>query len=137
MLMNSIVISVFKYGAPLLINSNNNIMQKLNTLIIKCARPILGFESYKWNTHKIMKSLKWNTFYHTVIIESIVFIQKCIFEDTPQTITELITYSINRSQNVRSIRKPYVKYPIDSSKHLKEYIYEYFSSNHIPKNETT
>ena len=39
-LFNSIIISVFKYGSPLLINSSTQSLHKLNTLLIKCARPI-------------------------------------------------------------------------------------------------
>ena len=46
MLVNSIIISVFKYGCPLLINSNTQSLNKINSLLLKCTRPILGFQSY-------------------------------------------------------------------------------------------
>ena len=64
MLTDSIIISVFKYGAPLLTNCNYRVLQKMNTLLLKCSRPILGFNSYKWTTTKIMKTLNWTTFQH-------------------------------------------------------------------------
>ena len=47
MLTDSIIISVFKYGAPLLTNCNYRVLQKMNTLLLKCSTPILGFNSYK------------------------------------------------------------------------------------------
>ena len=43
-----------------------------------------------------------------IIIESILSIHKCIYENYPETIMELITYSINREKNVRSIGKPMI-----------------------------
>ena len=90
-------------------------LSKLNTLLIKCTRSILGFDSYKWNTVKIMNKLKWNTFFHTLIIESICIIHKSIFEQVPISIAELITYSINKEENIRSVIKPMVKINIECS----------------------
>ena len=107
--MNSIIISVFKYSCPLLIDSNKLLINKLNTLLLKCSRPILGFTSYKLNTTTIMKRLNWNTIHHMIMIESNIFIHKCIFEGLPVTINELLTFSLNREVNVRSVRKPIIK----------------------------
>ena len=165
MVMNSIVLSVFNYGSPLLINSNVRSLQKLNTLLIKCTRPILGFESYKWSVQKIMSKMKWQTFYHTVVYESIMFIHKSIFENIPKTITELVTQSLNNECNIRSgrkflvIREPksnkerqtliyksiflyntlpdiFKTYnPKKLKKYLREYIFHNFPNNSIPKNE--
>ena len=163
MVINSIIISVFKYSAPIMVNSDLKSLQKINTLLLKCTRPILGYQSYKWSTNKIMKCLKWSTYYHIIIYESIMLIHKCIFEATPLTIMDLITFSINRSSNVRSVRKPLMSEqtkssklqqtviyrsvylynllpdqlrtynPIKLKKHLKEFLYEYFPNNSIPK----
>ena len=167
MLFNSLIISVFKYACPILINTKSAPLKKLNTLLMKCTRPILGFNSYKWSTTKIMKILGWVTIHHMIIIESILFIHKCIYENNPLTITELITYSINRDTNFRSIRKPMVRKehssikvkqslinksiflyntlpdelktynPKKLAKYLRNYILEYFSNNTIPKNDIT
>ena len=159
--------SIFKYSCPLLINSNKIIINKLNTLLIKCSRPILGYESYKYNTTAIMKKLNWSTVHHMLMIESCIFIHKCIFEGIPTTINELITFSINREKNVRSIRKPLIRIPCNSVKANQSLIYqavflynklpdiyrtyninkfkkytnifikENFANNDIPKNEVT
>ena len=165
MLFNSLIISVFKYACPILINSGYYLLKKLNTLLLKCTRPILEFHSYKWSMAKIMKLLGWVTVYHMVVMESILFIHKCIYENCPSTITELITFSINRDINVRNVRKPIVAKqhksikvkpllinksiylynqlpdelrtysPKKLAKHLRQYIFEYFPNNIIPKND--
>ena len=102
-----------------------------------------------------------------IIMESILFIHKCIFENCPKTITELLTFSINRDINVRNIRKPLIVKQHKSNKvkqsiinksiylynqlpdelrtyntkkltkHLRQYIFEYFPNNTIPKNDIT
>merc|ERR1712240_864052 len=66
MIANGIIISVFKYSCPLMINSDIILHNKLNSLLIKCTRPLLGFISYKWNTLTIMKKLGWVT-YHKMV----------------------------------------------------------------------
>ena len=134
-------------------------------MLIKCTRPILGFESYKWSIQKIMSKMKWQTFYHTVIYESIMFIHKSIFENIPKTITELVTQSLNNECNIRSgrkflvIREPksnkerqtliyksiflyntlpdiFKTYnPKKLKKYLREYIFHNFPNNSLPKNE--
>merc|ERR1712240_597215 len=53
-IITSIILSVFKYAAPIMINTDIRSLQKINTLLLKCTRPILGFQSYKWATNKII-----------------------------------------------------------------------------------
>merc|ERR1712240_340878 len=160
-IITSIILNVFKYAAPLMINTDVRSLQKINTLLLKCTRPILGFDSYKWSTNKIMSKINWSTYYHILIYESIMLIHKSVFEGTPQTIMDLITFSLNRTKNIRSIRKPLMKEQTNSSKlqqtvmfksvylynlfpgqlrtyipkklkkHLKEFIYQYFPNNNI------
>ena len=81
-----------------------------------CTHSILGFKSYSWNVNKIMKALKWNTVYHMIIMESILFIHKCVFENSPKSITQLLTFSLRRPQNSRNTRKPLVKMAIAKCK---------------------
>merc|ERR1712240_569579 len=162
-IITSIIMSVFKYAAPIMVNTDIRSLQKINTLLLKCTTPILGFDSYKWSTNKIMNKINWATYYHILIYESIMLIHKTVFEGTPQTIMDLITFSLNRTKNIRSIRKPLMKEQTNSSKlqqtvmfksvylynllpdqlrtynpkklkkHLKEFIYQYFPNNNIPK----
>ena len=81
-------------------------INKLQTLLMKCAHKVLGYKSYKMTTIKIMSNMKLLTIHHMIIYESILFFHKVIFNNSPDSITKLITYSINDRNNVRSCRKP-------------------------------
>ena len=77
----------------MLIDSTKIQLQSLQTLLMKTTRPILGFNSYKWSTLKILGSLKWPTIHQLIISETIKFIHKPIYEDTPRVIIELFNMS--------------------------------------------
>merc|ERR1712240_121605 len=115
-IITTIILSVFKYAAPIIINTDVRSLQKINTLLLKCTRPILGFDSYRRSTNKIMSKINWSTYYHILIYESIMLKQKGVFEGTPKTIMDLITFSLNRTKNIWSIRKPLMKEQTNSSK---------------------
>ena len=116
MVMNSVVMSVFKYACPIIIDANVSIHKKLNTLLLRCSRVILGFESYKWNTDKIMNKLGWYTYHQILMIESVSFLHKCIYENLPVSINNLLCYSLNRTQNLRKVRKVMVRESTKSEK---------------------
>ena len=121
--MNAIIIIVFKYAFPVMIDANINLIQKLNTLLTKNARGQYCIQSFKWNTTKIMKELKWYAFYQIPIIEALTFIHKCIFENLPISINNLLCFILNRTQIMHSVRKVRVKDPIESSKVNQTLIY--------------
>ena len=77
---------------------------------MNCAHNIIGYQSYKWSTHKIMSHLNILTVHHMITKETILFIHKIIFNNYPTSIYNMITYSINERNNLRSIRKPMIKY---------------------------
>ena len=43
----SIILSIFRFAAPILIDSNKSQIRFLQSLLMKTTRPTLGFESYK------------------------------------------------------------------------------------------
>ena len=123
MIMNACILSIFKYACPILIDANVNLQQKMNTLLIKCTRKILGFKSYKWNVTTIMREMKWYTYYQILMIEAVTFLHKCLYENLPISITNLLCYSLNRTQNIRKVRKVIVKEGTSSAKHSQTLIY--------------
>ena len=165
-LINSIIVSVFRYCCPLLIDSNCTSLNKLQTLLMKCARTILGFRSLKMTTVKIMKELNMVTIHHMIMKESIMFIHKVLFNGGPHVILKMMTFSLNNNPNIRSVRKPMMANyhksqkviqslfyrsihlynmldhdlklynPKKLSKHLQKYIQYLFPNNKIPKIET-
>ena len=73
---------------------------------MKSTRPILGFESFKWSTSKILHTLKWPTIQHLISSESLKFLHRPIFENFPKAITQLFNISLERSELARSTRIP-------------------------------
>ena len=114
-LMNSLVVSIFRYCSPLLINSNLNLTAKLQTQLMKCTQYLLGLESFKMLTIDIMNKLKFMTIYHMITKESILFIHKILYNQSLDAINNLITYGYN-DNNVCKVRKPRVKAICNSSK---------------------
>ena len=77
-LMNSLVISVFRYCCPLLVDCNVDMINKLLTLLMICTQYILGYKSYKMSTINIMKELNFLTIHHMIVKETILFIHKVL-----------------------------------------------------------
>ena len=115
-LTNSIIISLFRYSAPILLDPSNKYISKLQKMLMKAARPILGFESYKWSTAKIMKQLNWLSIYHLITAESIKFLHKIYFNNLPGSLTKYFTFSLDRDDNNRICRQVRVKDPPTSAK---------------------
>ena len=79
-------------------------------------------------TMAIMNELKILTVHQMVIKESIQFIHKVIFNQTPRVIFDLFTYSNCNNQNIRGVRKYIMKnshksQKVTNSLFLDHYIY--------------
>ena len=106
-LINSLIISVFRYCSPILVDSDAKMIDKLQTLLMKCTRPILGFHSFKMSTLQIMSELRIQTVHLMIIRESIQFIHKVLTKKSPGVIYDLFMQS--NLDNIREIRKYRVK----------------------------
>merc|ERR1712030_90339 len=110
----------------------------LQTLLIKNARPILGYKSYKWSSLKILDTLKWVSVSQLIISESLKFYHRINFENIPYSMTRNFTYSINRSQNVRNVRKPMLIYKPNTQKMSQSILFKTifsFTTNFQMKSE--
>ena len=101
------VLSVIRYCSPLLVDSDAKLIDKLQTLLMKCTRPILGFKSYKLSTLQIMSELRIQTVHLMIVKESIQFIHKVLTKKSPAVIYDLFMQS--NLENIREIRKYRVK----------------------------
>ena len=99
--MNSLIVSVFRYCCPLIIDSNSKMINKLQTLLMKCTRIILGFKSYKMSTIAIMKEVNMVTIHHLIIKEAIQFVHKILYDAGPKVIHKLFTFSRSKNENIR------------------------------------
>merc|ERR1711895_142861 len=110
----SMVLSVIRYCSPILVDSDAKLIDKLQTLLMKCTRPILGFQSFKMSTLHIMSELRIQTVHQMIVRESIQFIHKVLSKKSPGVIYELFIQS--NLENVRGVRKYRVKNNHKSSK---------------------
>merc|ERR1712243_306514 len=101
------VLSIIRYCSPILIDSDAKMIDKLQTLLMKCTRPILGFHSFKMSTLQIMSELRIQTVHLMIIRESIQFIHKVLTKKSPGVIYDLFMQS--NLDNIREIRKYRVK----------------------------
>ena len=100
---------------------------------MKCSRPLLDFKSFKFSTQRFMSDLKWLTAYQLITKETIMFIHKIIYDNQPKSITNLITFSLSKSQNHRSSRKSLIAEDHKSKRVRKSIIYmANFLYNHLP-----
>merc|ERR1712090_69564 len=106
MVINSVIISVIRYAAPLLIDSTKAQLQQIQTIILKVSRSILGYDSYRLSTSQILDKLNWMSIHHIIMSESLKFFHKIIFNQEPFCLNKYFIYSLNRSDVVRLIRKP-------------------------------
>ena len=70
-----------------------------------------------------MREMKWYTYYQILIIEGVTFLHKCLYENLPISITKLLCFSLNRTQNIRKVRKIMVKEGTNSAKHSQTLLY--------------
>ena len=110
------VISIFRYCSPILIDSEVKMLDKLQTLLMKCTRPILGISSFKMSTLQIMAELRILTVHQLVMKESIQFIHKVLINKSPGVIFNLFSQSNCKMDNIREVRKFRVKVSHKSNK---------------------
>ena len=101
------VISIIRYCSPVLIDSEVKMLDKLQTQLMKCTRPILGISSFKMSTLQIMAELRIQTVHQIVMKESIQFIHKVLSRKSPGVIFNL--FSQSNMDNIREVRKFRVK----------------------------
>ena len=77
--------------------------------------------------------MKWYTYYQILTIEAVTFLHKCLYENLPTSITNLLCHSLNRTQNIRTVRKVMVRENTTSSKLSNTLIYRaVFLYNQLP-----
>ena len=108
------VISIIRYCSPILIDSEVKMLDRLQTLLMKFTRPILGISSFKMSTLQIMAELRILTVHQMVVKESIQFIHKVLIKKSPGIIFNL--FSQSNMDNIREVRKFRVKISHKSNK---------------------
>ena len=114
--LKSMVICIIRYCSPILIDSEVKMLDKLQTLLMNCTRPILGISSFKMSTLQIMAELRILTVHQMVMKESIQFIHKVLSKKSPGVIFNLFSQSNSKMDNIWEVRKFRVKLSHKSNK---------------------
>merc|ERR1711889_26709 len=107
--LKSMVINVIRYCSPILIDSEVKILDKLQTQLMKCTRPILGISSFKKSTLQIKAELRILTVQQMIMRESIQYIHKVLINKSPGVIFGLFCQRNCKQENIREVRKFMVK----------------------------
>ena len=110
------IVSVFTYCLPNMINMNAPSLSKLSVLWNRCMHNIIGIKSYKMTTTTIMKKLEWLSFPQMVQFESMKLLHKVVYEMIPPSLSKYLHFSMHRSDIARLTRKPSLKYKYKTSK---------------------
>ena len=87
-LVKAVVIGKLNYALALLSNSTKTQIQKLNTLIIKSCRVIMGNPCLRWTSARLLNKCKLQTIWHMITNKGLNFIHKVQTTHTPTSIYE-------------------------------------------------
>ena len=88
-LIKAIVIGKLNYALPLLCNSTRTKLSKLNTLITKSCRVIMGSPCLKWTSSRLLNKCKLQTIWHMITEQGLTYIHKIQTTQTPLAIYEI------------------------------------------------
>merc|ERR1712240_35946 len=97
-IVKSIIIGKLNYAIPLLSNSTKLQLQKLNSLIIKSCKAIIGNPCLRWNTTKMITKCNLRTIYQLINEQGLIYIHKIQVTKIPLSIYRL--YNAN-NKNIR------------------------------------
>ena len=87
-LVKAIVIGKLNYAIALLSNSTQTQIQKLNTLIIKSCRVIMGNPCLRWTSARLLNKCRLHTVWHMITNQGLTYIHKIQTTQTPTLIYE-------------------------------------------------
>ena len=90
-LVKSIVIGKLNHTLPFLINSTQRQLEKLNSILIKSARRIIGSPCLKWSSNRLLNKSKLNNIWHMKMEHGLNFIHEIIINQEPESIHDLYT----------------------------------------------
>ena len=111
------------YCLPLLCNANISQLAKLNTLVIKSCRTIMGSPCLKWSSGRLINKCKMHTIYNMITEQAMNYIHKIQTTQIPQAL-----YNMYNIPTCPQHTNPHL-YPLytPKTKHLKSSIFFKFS----------
>ena len=103
-LVKAIVIGKLNYALALLSNSTKQQLQKLNTLITKSCRVIIGKPCLRWTSNILLNKCKLKTIWHMITEQGLIYIHKVQQTKISTTIYEI--YTLPKSPPTHNHRPP-------------------------------
>merc|ERR1712240_497719 len=126
-IVKSIVIGNLNYALPLLSNSTKLQLQKINSLIIKSCKAIIGNPCLRWNTTKMITKCNLRTIYQLINEQGLIYIHKIQVTRTPLSIYRLYSAN-NKNTSPKLNQRP--KYT-PKTKRLKNSLFFKFTELYI------
>ena len=101
------VIGKLNYAIALLSNSTQMQIQKLNTLIIKSCRVIMGNPCLRWTSARLLNKCRLHTVWHMIINQGLTHIHKFQKTQTPALIYENYIIPKRPKRTNTNLRKKY------------------------------
>ena len=126
---------VINYCLEIIINCNNKQLNKINTLINKCAHNILGITSYKYTTSHLLSKVNWISIHHMIMYRALKLIHNISYENIPLALTQYLQFNMVRSDLAQLVRKPSLKCKYSTSKTKNSLLYRaIYIYNNLPDN---
>ena len=103
-LVKSIVIGKLNYALPLLSNSTQSQLQKLNTLITKSYKVIMGNQCFRWSTRKMLNKCNLRTIYQLIAEQGLIFIHKIQTTKIPISLYKMCNTNDKNKRPKNSLR---------------------------------
>merc|ERR1712240_484222 len=103
-LSTSLRISIIRYGAGQMTNLNDNQISKINSLMLRISRYILGIKSYRMSTSNIFKELGWLSYPQIITSEAIKIIYNINNTCKPKSLMRFFQFNNIPNEQRRLIR---------------------------------
>ena len=124
---NAIIISTLNHLLPLLINAHKQELQKLQTLLLKSARLVIGSPCFKWSTSRMLKACNWHTIYHMITVHSMTLMHNIVVHKTPMALYSMLTSYMHNTEGTRHARKIRMTHHAQSDQLNNSFMYKALS----------
>ena len=128
LIQRAIHIGKLNYCLPLLCNAKKSQLAKLNTLVMKTCRVIMGSPCLKWTNTRLLNKCKMSTIYQMISEQAINYIHKIQTTTIPQSLYTMYNIPTRPQRTIPQLTPTYSP----KTKHLKNSIF--FKFSHIYAN---
>ena len=137
LIANATIISTLSYILPLLINAHSSHLAKLQRLLLKSARVVIGTACYRWSTFRILNACSWHSIYHMITIATTTTLHKIIAHKTPQSLYSLLASHMHNTYSNRHVRTLHLKHRAHTDQLNNTFLYKAVSIYNTLPHEIT